>query len=93
MKLMAKRSGGIRRKASRDAVNLLRDQGTDIRGSWPASWLPLLQKFATPTEIAKEIGITYMTLNRWALRGDDIPDIGVFALRCLAEKHGVKPPV
>lgn len=93
MRPMSKRSGGSRRKASRDAVNLVRGQGTDIRGKWPISWLPLLQKFPTPVDIAKEIGVTYMTLNRWALKGDDIPDIGVFALRCLAEKHGVEPPV
>ncbi len=89
--MAGKRTPQSKSKASRDIVKAVAETtNTDIRGSWPNAWLPLVSKYATPVELADEIGVSYQTLWRWTQNGADIPKIGVNMIRCVAEKHGLK---
>lgn len=74
-------------------MQAVRVDGTDVRKPWLRSFLPLLACYASPAELAKDVGVSYQTLYRWGVLGEAIPDRMRRLLRFVADAKDVKPPV
>lgn len=91
---MPKRTPKDKAKASPRDLKSLKDGGSDVRREWQKDWVPLLGKYASPTELAEELGVTYQTLRRWgrAVDPDPVPTMAQKAITNIANARGVKPP-
>lgn len=85
--------GKARRYSSGHELQAVRVDGTDVRKPWLRSFLPLLGCYPTPTALAKDLSVSYQTLYRWGVLGEEIPENKRKLLRFVATAKGVEPPV
>lgn len=91
---MPKRTPKDKAKSSPRDLKSLKDGGSDVRREWMKSWVPLLGTYASPAELAEELGVTYQTLRRWgrAHLPDPVPAGMQKLIVLIATAKGVKPP-
>lgn len=92
--IMAKRAPKNKAKASPRDILALKAGGSDVRREWAKDWVDLLSKYATPTDLAEELGVTYQTLRRWgrAESADPVPAGAQKLITMLCAAKGVTPP-
>lgn len=63
-------------------------RGTAFEGDW----LKLAQAFGGVNALADAVGVSYVTLYRWAVKGDPVPNTQWRFLAMLAVQKGLPPP-
>lgn len=91
---MAKRAPKDKAKSSPRDIKALKEGGSDVRREWQKDWVPLLGSYASPTDLAEELGVTYQTLRRWgrAEAPDPVPPGAQKLITLIATTKGVKAP-
>jgi hypothetical protein len=61
---------------------------------WSKEWTALTARYGGPRHFAEEtLGISYQSLWRYAVRGDDVPAVVANFIRLLAAMQSLKSPV
>jgi hypothetical protein len=59
---------------------------------WPDAWRLLSEAYGGNGALAREVGVSYQTVYRWAAKGDRVPLAMVKLLALLAAAKGVTSP-
>jgi hypothetical protein len=60
---------------------------------WSPEWERLASAYGGNGTFADQVGVSYNTVYRWAVKGDPVPRPMIILIRLLAEAKGLKSPV